>query len=410
MNPVSRALGLSRRTVRATWVTLGTKRGARPALGATAAVVLGLTAVVVWVGRGDSGAPIPSCDGVEVPDHEDGTLIIQGDAWSGYAVFRDPALLEGSPYTAVYVDQPCQSARAADITSGQADIALTTLDQYLLHQPEGTLVGVIDQSRGADALVLGTVDHPDFDSIDDVPALVDDMTRDGDKPVLAYTGNSPSEMLLNELANTTGQLRLADFDLVSVDQSATAYEMLKADEAQLAILWEPDTSQARAEGYTVSLSSADVPEAIVDVIVASDRLIERDPEALVTVLTAYYHRIDAYLVRPAALERFLAEDGGIDDERAASIVAGVKLYGTIDADAFMNDQVFPLDKPLMEQSTDSIESVLALIHPDLPLGSAHIDGRYVGTLAQKARLYAPGGPADQAAAEAAAPTTTEPTG
>ena len=49
-------------------------------------------------------------------------------------------------------------------------------------------------------------------------------------------------MLLNELANTTDELRLADFELVSVDQSATAFEMLEADEAQLAVIWEPDTS------------------------------------------------------------------------------------------------------------------------------------------------------------------------
>jgi hypothetical protein len=402
MSHLRRALGLFRRTVRATWVSLGARRGARPALGAAAAVVLGLTAVVVWTTVGGSDASAASCEGVEIPAHPDDTLVIEGDAWSGYAVFRDPQLMENSPYEAIYVDQPCQAARAADVTSGEADVAVTSLDQYLLHQPQGTLVGVIDQSRGADALVLGTVANEGFDSIDDIPALVEDMADDGDKPVLAYTGNSPSEMLLNELANTTGQLRLTDFDLVPVDQSATAYEMLVADEAQLAVLWEPDTSRAAAAGYTVTLSSADVPESIVDVIVASDRLIERDPEAVVAVLTAYYHRIDAYMVRPAALERFLAEDAAIDDAEAASIVAGIKLYGTIDADAFMNQQVFPLDKPLMEQSVDSIESVLALIHADLPLDSAHIDGRYVGTLAQKARLYAPGGPADRAAAEAAA--------
>ena len=57
-------------------------------------------------------------------------------------------------------------------------------------------------------------------------------------------------MLLNELANTTDELRLADFELVSVDQSATAFEMLEADEAQLAVIWEPDTSAARAAGHT----------------------------------------------------------------------------------------------------------------------------------------------------------------
>ena len=85
------------------------------------------------------------------------------------------------------------------------------------------------------------------------------MPRSGDKPVLAYTGNSPSEMLLNELANATDDLRLADFELVSVDQSATALEMLEADEAQLAVIWEPDTSTARAAGHTVALEQRGRP-------------------------------------------------------------------------------------------------------------------------------------------------------
>ena len=59
-----------------------------------------------------------------------------------------------------------------DLTAGRADIIVTTLDQYLLEHPEGTVVGIIDQSVGADALALGTAHHPELDSIDDVPALV----------------------------------------------------------------------------------------------------------------------------------------------------------------------------------------------------------------------------------------------
>ena len=225
---------------------------------------------------GCSQASSAACAPSAIPEHEENTLVIEGDAWSGYAPFRDEGLLDGTGYTALYVEQVCQDVRAADLTAGRADIIVTTLDQYLLEHPEGTVVGIIDQSVGADALALGTAHH-ELDSIDDVPALVAGEAEVGGKPVLAYTGNSPSEMLLNELVNTTDELRLTDFELVSVDQSATALEMLQADEAQLAIIWEPDTSAARAAGNTIALSSADVPDSIVDVFVASGRLIERDP-------------------------------------------------------------------------------------------------------------------------------------
>jgi OmpA-OmpF porin, OOP family len=348
----------------------GRGRSARAVL---AALTTGATAVA-----GCSGESSASCQPSEIPDHDETTLIIEGDAWSGYAPFRDEGLLDGTGYTAVYVEQVCQEVRAADLTAGRADIAVTTLDQYLLQHPEGALVGIIDQSLGADALALGTANHPELDSIDDLPTLVAQFAEEGDKPVLAYTGSSPSEMLLNELANTTDELRLTDFELVSVDQSATAWEMLQADEAQLAVIWEPDTSAARDAGHTVALSSADVPDAI-------DLLIERDPAAVQAVVTSYYSMMDDLLARPAALERFYAEDGGLDAETARTLIAGIKLYGTGEADAFMNDELFPLDKPQIEQSINSIGSVLALIHPDIPLDQAKIDGGYVTSVANGAR-------------------------
>jgi hypothetical protein len=336
----------------------------------------------VLTGRGGGGAAAASCAPSDIPAHGDDTLVVEGDPWSGYAPFRDPSLLEGTGYALTYVEQLCQDVRAADLTAGKADIIVTTLDQYLLQSPEATVVGVIDQSRGADALVLGTVEHPELDSVDDIPALVEKYDRDGRKPVLAYTGSSPSEMLLNELANTTEVLKLSDFDLVPVDQSATAYDMLKKDDAQLAIIWEPDTSAARADGYTVTLSSADVPDSIVDVIVVGDDLIERDPAAVQATLGAFYRRMDSYLADPSSLEAFYAEDGGLDADAAGSVIAGIKLYGTQDADAFMNADVFPLDKPQVEQSVDSIGSVLALVHPDISLDDAEVDGSYVHALVQ----------------------------
>jgi OOP family OmpA-OmpF porin len=339
--------------------------------------MLAALAIAASMVAGCSDGSSSACPPSVIPDHDEDTLVIEGDAWSGYAPFRDEELLDGTGYTALYVEQVCQDVRAADLTEGRADIIVTSLDQYLLQHPQGTLVGVIDQSLGADALVLGTAHHPELDSIDDVPGLVARWAEAGDKPVLAYAGNSPSEMLLNELANSSDELRLTDFELVAVDQSATAFEMLVADEAQLAIVWEPDTSAARAAGHTVALSSADVPDSIVDVIVASDQLIERDPAAVQAVVASYYSTMDDLLARPDALARFYAEDGGLDIETAGTLISGIKLYGTSEADTFMNNEIFPLDKPQILQSIDSIGSVLALVHPDIPLDQAKVDGSYI---------------------------------
>jgi ABC-type nitrate/sulfonate/bicarbonate transport system substrate-binding protein len=322
------------------------------------------------------------CPPSEIPERDESTLLVAGDAWSGYSPFRDPELLAGTDHSLAWVEQVCQDVRAADIDAGRIDVIVTTLDQYLMHSPDAAVVGVIDQSLGGDSLALGTVANPELDSIDDIPALVEQLAEEGRKPVLTYTGNSPSEMLLTELANTTEVLRLSDFELVSVDQSATAYEMLTNDEAQLAVVWEPETSTLRAEGYTIALSSADVPDSIVDVIVASDDLIERDPAAVQALVDAYYRRMDSLLADADALAAFYAEDGGIDTEAAEQLIAGIKLYGSEEADQFMNADVFPLDKPQVEASVDEIGSLLALIHPDIDLDSAKVDGRFVRALTE----------------------------
>ena len=320
-----------------------------------------------------------SCEPSDIPDHELHTLVIEGDPWSGYAPFRNDRWLElgAHPQDGIYVEQLCQDVRAADLSSGRADIALTTLDQYLLHRPEGTVVGVIDQSRGADALALDTPSYPYLKGVDDLRRLVDELARDGDRPVLAYTGSSPSEMLLNELANTTEELHLSDYELVPVDQSATALQMLKNNEAQLAVIWEPDTSAARSAGYTIALSSRDVPDSIVDVIVASNDLIEHDPEAVQAVVSSFYEAMDDYLADPGTFQRMIAQDGGLTPSEADSVIAGIKLYGSAEADAFMNDDVFPLDQPQVERSLRSIGALLALLHPSVRPDLAAVDGSFV---------------------------------
>ena len=327
----------------------------------------------------DSEDAAAACAPSDIPDHELGTLVIEGDPWSGYAPFRNEQWLElpAYPQSAIYVEQLCQDVRAADLSSGRADFALTTLDQYLLHRPEGTVVGVIDQSRGADALALDTPTYPYLKGVDNLRQLVDELARDGDKPVLAYTGSSPSEMLLNELANTTEELHLSDYELVAVDQSATALQMLKNNEAQLAVIWEPDTSAARSAGYTIALSSRDVPDSIVDVIVVSNDLLEQDPVTVQAVVSSFYEAMDGYLADPGEFQRMIAEDGGLTPSEAESVIAGVKLYGSVEADAFMNDDVFPLDQPQVERSLRSIGALLALLHPSVRPDLAAVDGSFV---------------------------------
>jgi hypothetical protein len=91
--------------------------------------------------------------------------------------------------------------------------------------------------------------------------------------------------------------------------------------------------------------------------------------------------MDNYLAHPAELEQFIAKDGNLNVDAARSVIAGIKLYGSRDADVFMNDKVFPLDQPQVEQSVKAIGSVLALGHPGLEVDRAALDGRFVHRVA-----------------------------
>jgi ABC-type nitrate/sulfonate/bicarbonate transport system substrate-binding protein len=153
--------------------------------------------------------------------------------------------------------------------------------------------------------------------------------------------------------------------------------MLQDNRAQLAIIWAPDTSAALSKGYTIALSSKDVPDSIVDVIVASNKLVKRDPNAVQAVVQAFYSKMDDLIARPSALAQFIATDGNLDVASAQSVLDGIKLYGSRDADSFMNERIFPLDLPQMEQSTKAIAAVLALNHSGVDPKALSVDGRYI---------------------------------
>ncbi len=354
------------------------ERVVRRRVGKTGALaVLVVTLLVGLTACAANTSAAASC----LPETRSGPLVVEGDPWSGYAPFRPAGNL--LPGRLQYKEQLDQAVRACDVSSGRADFEVTTIGQYLRNKPDGSIVGVIDQSQGADALVLNTHDIPYLKSIDFVPKLVAEYAKKGQKPVLAYTGNSPSEELMNELSATFEDFKPTDFTLVSVDQSAAALKMLQNHEAQLAIVWEPDTTTARNDGDVVAYSSKDVPNSIVDVLVARNSLITSDPAAVQQVVDAYYGFMDEKLAHPAELTTFIAADGGLKPAEATSVLDGIKLYGAADADAFMNRNLFPLDEPQVRQSVKAIGSLLALSDPSLVLRDDMVRGSFVAQTASQ---------------------------
>lgn len=350
---------------------------------------IGLVAVVVTIGAFfilRSGGPKPIVpDSVKQPK---GVLNIEGDPWSGYITVRDPAFaaaLAKQGYSFTYKEELSQKQRAENMTVGHTDFMVTTLGQFLKHKPAGKVVAMIDESSGGDALALNTVDFPYLKSVDQLPRLVREFKAKGKKPVLAYTGDSPSEELLLELSNTNDELKLSDFELVPVDVSATAYKMMEEHKAQVVIVWEPETSAAKSAGYTVALSSKNAPRRILDVLVASDRIINNDPAAVQAVVTEFYKARKYNATHSTEFLKAIAEDGKLSDADAQSVLDGIKLFDAVQADEFFSKRAYPLDQVPIWESIQGIAGILALTDPTMKPHEKMWDGSFTRKAAEALR-------------------------
>ncbi len=269
-------------------------------------------------------------------------LKILGDTFSGYSTFRSAdfqAALKQTGLTLSYQDEFDQAKRANLLDRGQADLLVTTLDQFIKQQPKGKIVALLDRTIGADAVVLNTKKYPQLKSLLDLNQLVKEARSRGEKLSIAYAGDTPSEYLALVLSTKFDNFNLSDFNINTVADASEAWQLLQDPQQNvaLAVLWEPFVTQARKQGYTVVLSSQDAPTAIVDVLVASDNLIQSQPEKISNLLEVYYRRIDANVREPVALLKQIGDDGNLSEQEATAVLDGIDFFTAVEAKKWMTD-------------------------------------------------------------------------
>ncbi|NEO87620.1 MAG: OmpA family protein [Spirulina sp. SIO3F2] len=284
-------------------------------------------------------------------------LTALGDTFSGYSTLRNPVFqgaLSEVGLGLCYQDQFDQQARAAAIAAGEADLIVTTLDQYLTHQPAGKIVALIDRTIGADAVVLNTQHFPQLTSLLELEKLVAEQAAQGKKLRIVFAADTPSEFLALVLNTKFDNFNLADFEVVEVEDASIAWEKMQSDSSiALGVLWEPFVNQARQRGNTVVLSSQDSPKVIVDVLVASDRAVENNPQAIADFVSAYYRRIDASLQDQDLLTRQIAADGQLLPEEANAVRQGISFFTSVEAQKWMNSGE-------LNQRIEAIAAILTL--------------------------------------------------
>ncbi|NES22722.1 MAG: OmpA family protein [Symploca sp. SIO3E6] len=305
-------------------------------------VTLGLIGGGFWILRGSLPGLISGGSDQTDTSRETKQLTILGDTFSGYSTFRSPEfqqVLQEVGLSLTYQDEFDQAQRAQLLNQGKADLFVTTLDQFLKHQPQGKIVGLIDRTVGADAVVLNTKKYPRLKSLLDLDKLVQEKQSQGKNLSIAYAGDTPSEYLALVLSTKFEALDLSDFEVKEVADASEAWQMLRDpnENVAIAVVWEPFVTQARQQGYTVVLSSKDAPKAIVDVMVASNQLIQSQPSKITELLEAYYRRIDANVRQPSQLQKQIAEDGNLATKDAATVLQGIDFFSAVEARDWMRD-------------------------------------------------------------------------
>lgn len=359
-------------------MSANTKRLHRWAWGLTLAISGGLlVGGGLWLRNRTSTANDPTAQGCD-NTRAKVQLTALGDTFSGYSTLRSSAFrsaLKKSKMSLCYQDEFDQSARADAIAQGDADFIVTTLDQYLTHQPAGKVVGIIDRTIGADAIILNTKVFPQLKSLLELEKLVRERANQGQKLKMVFAGDTPSEFLALVLDIKFENFNLDDFEVVRVEDASIAWELMQSDpEIALGVLWEPFVNTARKAGHTVVLSSDDAPKLIVDVIVASDRLLEENPKAVTDFVTAYYQRIDSSLQDQDLLTRQIAFDGQVPLQDAVAIHQGIAFFTSVEAQKWM-------ESGELEQRMDAIANILALaerlpksqLEPEQVYTTQHLD-------------------------------------
>ncbi len=238
-----------------------------------------------------------------------------GDAWSGYSLFRSAkfrSFLSSLKIGYRYETEENLQKRFAALADGKYDFAVATIDGYTLNALEsnypGVIIFLVDESDGGDSIIGG----PNARTIDDL---------EGHR--VAYTANSPSEHLLD--------VTLTHFDIFAVERapvtagsSGKCYEMLQNGRVDAAVVWEPETSQAAVDPtFEILTSTKDSDDIIIDVCIASRRIITGNHKVVQDFVRAYFKTLSFYLRNDFEFNQYLAEDGGVSAQVAGKIYDGI---------------------------------------------------------------------------------------
>lgn len=212
------------------------------------------------------------------------------DAFSGYAVLRSTEMkqaLREKGIKADFIDDSADyESRLAALASGDLDLAAFPIDALLKTSSKrgrspATIIAILDETRGADAVVAYKEKFPTIESLDTPD------TR------FVLVGDSPSETLARLILHTFDLANLSEqsFSLVgSEDELLERYRRAKPGGNEVFVTWEPVVSQLIGNGDLMAkvYDSSKQSGVIVDTLVVSRDFLIKNEAVVVDVLESYF--------------------------------------------------------------------------------------------------------------------------
>jgi outer membrane protein OmpA-like peptidoglycan-associated protein len=290
-------------------------------------------------------------------------IIIAADSFSGYAVLRSKEMksdLKAQGIKLVIEDDKADyPARMTALQERRTHMAVFTVDSFLtagakLGEFPATIVMVIDETRGADAIVSYQSAVANLDALNNPKAR------------LVLTPQSPSEFLARTVIAHFNLPNLPKNWIEEADGAEDVYKkFIAADKVspRAYVLWEPWVSKAlAAPGAQVLLDSGKLKGYIVDVLVVERKFLLEQPAQVRAVVEAYFRAAYALNQGGGGFQTLVMEDakqtGGetLTGPQAEKLVAGVSWKNTLD-----NYGCFGLGGENQDSGAQDLEDIIANI-------------------------------------------------
>lgn len=290
-----------------------------------------------------------------------GTIRIGVDNWIGYHPLCSDEMrkrMRRSGYLMQCEDDNADYAeRMNKLKKGKLEFAVATVDSYLLNGADvrypGTIIAVIDESKGGDAIVAWENKAKNLDAL-----KINDQLR------VALTPNSPSDHLLKSIAVHFDVPALKDKNgrwRINADGSEDALKKLLNKETEVAVLWEPDVSRATSKkGIIKLLGTEDTNKLIVDILIAEREYAKEYPDAINTLLRTYFQTLKYFNSDKSKLIESASKATNLSKKKVETLLKGVKWANLSDN----SQQWFGVTASSMQSEEgliDTIESAIQIL-------------------------------------------------